>query len=87
MPAALSVTAASASPARRTWRRFRRDRVAVVALLVLLIIALVIALAPIIAPYAYDAQDIDLIGVPDRPSAAHLFGTDSLGRDELSRVL
>ncbi len=74
-------------PARRIWRRFRRDRLAVVALLVLAALALLVALAPVIAPYAYDAQDMNLIGQPDPPSLAHLFGTDPLGRDAFSRVL
>jgi peptide/nickel transport system permease protein len=75
------------TPARRIWQRFRRDRLAVAALIVLLVLAIVVALAPVIAPYAYDAQDMDLIGQPDPPSLAHLLGTDALGRDAFSRVL
>ena len=75
------------SLARRIWRRFRRDRLAVMALIVLLVLAAIVALAPVIAPYAYDAQDMDLIGQPDPPSLAHLFGTDALGRDTFSRAL
>lgn len=46
---------------------------------------LVAAFAPLIAPYAPDAQS-----VPDAlqaPSAAHLLGTDELGRDVLSRLM
>ncbi|HEX3346815.1 MAG TPA: ABC transporter permease, partial [Acetobacteraceae bacterium] len=57
------------------------------ALVLLIVIAVGIALAPTLAPYAYDAQDMNLIGLPDPPSAAHLFGTDPLGRDGFSRVL
>lgn len=41
--------------------------------------------APVLAPYAYDRQD--LVSVEQAPSAAHWFGTDSLGRDQFSRII
>jgi ABC-type dipeptide/oligopeptide/nickel transport system permease subunit len=43
------------------------------------------AIGPIIAPYGADDQD--LLSALDPPSLAHFFGTDSLGRDVLSRVV
>ena len=52
------------------------------------IVALYVTIAvigPIIAPYSADEQD--LLAALDPPSLAHLFGTDSLGRDVLSRVI
>ena len=42
-------------------------------------------LAPWIAPYPYDQQDITAIVHP--PDQDHLLGTDSLGRDLLSRMI
>jgi len=39
----------------------------------------------LIAPYSPYAQNLAAINLP--PSGAHLFGTDSLGRDMLSRVI
>jgi len=51
-------------------------------------LCLVIALAlitPLIAPYAYDAQDLSLGAA--RPSGSHWMGTDPLGRDLLTRIL
>jgi ABC-type dipeptide/oligopeptide/nickel transport system permease subunit len=42
-------------------------------------------LAPWIAPYSYEAQDLANVLAP--PSAAHWFGTDDLGRDILSRLI
>jgi len=41
--------------------------------------------APIVAPYAPDR--IDLSVRREAPSAAHVFGTDELGRDVFSRVI
>jgi peptide/nickel transport system permease protein len=43
------------------------------------------ALAPLLAPY----DPIDVVGAPMEPmlSSGHLLGTDSFGRDQLSRVL
>ena len=52
------------------------------ALLALIVLACV--LAPVIAPYEPSAQSSDRFA---GPSAAHLFGTDELGRDLFSRVL
>ena len=52
------------------------------------IVALYVTIAvigPIIAPYSADEQD--LLAALDPPSLAHLFGTDPLGRDVLSRVI
>ena len=67
------------------WHELRRNRLAlagaaVVAMLVVLGIA-----GPWVAPYDPIAQDLpkSLQG----PSLAHWFGTDSFGRDILSRVL
>jgi peptide/nickel transport system permease protein len=45
----------------------------------------VIFAAPVIAPYKFDAIDLRSIRKP--PSLAHLFGTDDLGRDLLTRIL
>jgi len=41
--------------------------------------------ADVIAPYAYDAQNVG--GRLEAPSMAHLFGTDDLGRDQFSRIV
>ena len=41
--------------------------------------------APLIAPY--DPNEQDYLAIADPPSAAHLLGTDDLGRDVLSRII
>lgn len=53
-------------------------------LLVALLIALVV-LAPVIAPY--NPLEAVMKDANQAPSMAHLFGTDKLGRDVLSRIL
>ncbi|MCW2665635.1 MAG: peptide transporter permease [Frankiales bacterium] len=70
---------------RRFVRRFRGNRLSVVALVVLSVLVLSSALAPWLAPYAPEAIDVRnrLAG----PSVDHWMGTDSLGRDTLSRLL
>ncbi|HQU66682.1 MAG TPA: ABC transporter permease [Albidovulum sp.] len=57
---------------------------AIAGLWLVLIIAVAI-LAPLIAPYAYDAQNLPASFQP--PSSAHLLGTDEFGRDLLTRII
>lgn len=52
---------------------------------IVLIMSLAALLAPWIAPHDPTALNLDAILMP--PSAAHLLGTDALGRDILSRML
>lgn len=63
----------------------KRNHLALVGLLVVLFILLITVTAPLLAPFDPLKQMI-----PDRlqpPSPNHLFGTDQLGRDILSRVM
>jgi peptide/nickel transport system permease protein len=75
--------------ARSQWSyarsRFLRHRLAMGGLLVLVIVFGTGALASYVAPYAVD--HIDLTASFKAPSAAHPFGTDEIGHDQLSRVI
>jgi peptide/nickel transport system permease protein len=62
----------------------RRPAGAIAATIILLLI-LVAIFAPLLAPYNPDA--INVTNVLASPTARHLLGTDSLGRDNLSRVI
>ena len=73
------------SQKRLFWRQFRRHRLALISSAVLLILAAMVILAPLIAPYAFDAIDPTQFRKP--PSAAHLMGTDDIGRDLFTRLL
>lgn len=67
------------------WRRLVRNRLAVFGMVTLALMTIVSLVTPWIAPYAYDAQDLELGASP--PTSAHWFGTDQLGRDLFTRVL
>ena len=67
------------------WRRFRRNRLAVGGLVFVVLILFIAIAAPVLTPYPYDKIDIMNALMP--PSLAHPFGTDTLGRDMLSRVM
>lgn len=89
-----NTTQATASPTERlqksnqwrdVWIRLRRNKLAMVGMVIAILLALMAILAPLIAPYDYQAQS-----VTERlqlPSAAHLLGTDNMGRDILSRII
>lgn len=70
---------------RRFVRRYLSNRTATAALAVLVLLILAAVAAPLIAPY--DASAVDVVNRLSGPTAAHLLGTDSLGRDTLSRLL
>lgn len=69
----------------RALRRFMRHRLALLAIVVLVVITVASIFAPVFAPYPYD--QIDLAATAQPPSATHLFGTDRVGRDILTRTL
>ena len=67
------------------WRRFRRDPVAVCALVVILLLVLVAIFAPLIAPHdPYRGMTLRRLRPPG--TEGYPLGTDELGRDMLSRL-
>jgi peptide/nickel transport system permease protein len=73
------------SQARLAWRRFLRHRLAIGSAVVLLTLICLCLAAPWIAPYSFTEQD--LTATFSSPNSTYLLGTDSLGRDQLSRLL
>ncbi|CAN5656008.1 ABC transporter permease subunit [soil metagenome] len=69
----------------RSFRRFIKNRAAIVSLVLLIFVSLAGLFAEFVAPYSYEVQNIDRI--LEAPSADHWFGTDGLGRDLYSRVI
>lgn len=80
-----SQTSASNLTSSRSWKKFIRHTPALFGLALILFLVLTAMLAPVIAPYEFDAQD--LMQIRQKPSADHLFGTDKYGRDVFSRVV
>jgi oligopeptide transport system permease protein len=66
-------------------RRFAQNKIALTGCIFLAILALAAVLAPLIAPYSYEAQDLALGATG--PNMRHLLGTDILGRDLFTRIL
>jgi len=70
---------------RDAWQRLRKNKMAVGGGITLLLFILMALLTPWLAPYSYEAQNLDLGASP--PSAAHWLGTDVFGRDVLTQVM
>lgn len=73
------------SERRRAWERFRHHRVATISGGVLLALMALCFAAPWIAPFGFEEQDLSATFAS--PNRTYLLGTDSLGRDQLSRLL
>ena len=67
------------------WKRLKRNRAAVLSLWFIVLVCLIAILAPLIAPFSFETQNVDrALMAPDK---INLLGTDSLGRDMLSRII
>jgi peptide/nickel transport system permease protein len=66
-------------------RRGRRDPVLAACLVVIAALVLVALFAPLLAPY--DPDQPNILASNEGPSSAHVLGTDSVGRDILSRII
>jgi peptide/nickel transport system permease protein len=69
----------------KAWKRLRRRGGAMFGLAVVVCFVLIAVLAPWLAPY--DPLATSWSEVRGAPGAAHLFGSDELGRDVLSRIV
>jgi oligopeptide transport system permease protein len=67
------------------FRRLRKNKMAMTGLSILVFMVIIALLTPLIAPYEYDAQNLDLGASP--PSVEHWLGTDIFGRDQLTRIM
>ena len=70
---------------RDAWHRLVQNRAALVSLAYILALLLIAIFANVVAPFPFQQQDLDSTDLG--PGAGHLFGTDGLGRDELSRLV
>ncbi len=70
---------------KRLVRVFLRRRLAVIGLAIVVVMVIVAVFAPLLAPY--DPYATDLQVKLQHPSGEHWLGTDSVGRDTLSRCI
>lgn len=67
------------------WLRLRKNRMALISSWILLFMMVFCFLGPILSPYDFRTNDLENTLVTSSP--AHPFGTDDLGRDQLTRVM
>jgi len=67
--------------------KFLQDISAVIGAVVVLVLLLTAIFAPYIVPYPEDVKKVHPMQRLEPPSGDHLFGTDDVGRDLLSRVI
>jgi peptide/nickel transport system permease protein len=73
------------SQVKEIWRRFRKNKAAVLGLIVLVILVLSAIFADVITPEDRDAQDLTRTLLA--PSRQHIMGTDNFGRDIFTRII
>lgn len=70
---------------KEIWRRFRKSKTAMLGLCLLFFVLCIAIFADVITPYENAiSQSANRL---DGPSAAHIFGTDELGRDLFARIV
>lgn len=79
------------SPLQYTWLEFQKNHIAMGGLVCLVLFILITVFCPLLAPFEPTLQKTGNILVPPswdpNGGITHIFGTDGLGRDILSRVL
>ncbi|MBM6681638.1 ABC transporter permease [Pseudoflavonifractor capillosus] len=66
-------------------KRFCKNKLAVLGLIVLVVVTIIVLVVPPLLPY--DEAQIDVVAFNAPPSEQHVLGTDTTGRDVLSRLL
>lgn len=67
------------------WQKFRRHRLALTGMIVLALLTVASVLGPFFLEFS--PTQTDLLAIKAPPDSTHLLGTDSAGRDVLSRLL
>ena len=84
-----TIAVATAEPGASLWHdawlRLRKNKLAVFGGGALIVITLFCLVGPWLSPYTYEQQDFAQYA--KAPSAQHWFGTDKLGRDQMTRIM
>lgn len=87
-----AVTIEERTPFQIVMTRFRRHRLAMIALVIMVAIFLITILAPVIAPFEIQELSVNKYFVPwgtvdEETGRVHYMGTDNIGRDYFSRLI
>ncbi|MDR3331911.1 MAG: ABC transporter permease [Synergistaceae bacterium] len=74
------------SQAKEIWRRFKKNRGAVIGLVLLVIILLLLLFADFIVPYSTAIKQ-NPAKMLETPTSDHIMGCDTYGRDVLARII
>lgn len=70
---------------QEAWLRLFKNKLALLGLFIIVLVALLAVFGPMLTDQSYSKQV--LLDANQKPSAAHWFGTDELGRDVYARIL
>jgi len=73
------------SPWRTAWRRFSRNRLAVIGSILLVLMFIICFIGPFLSPYSLLDYNLKFKNLP--PNSSYWLGTDYLGRDILLRMM
>lgn len=72
----------------RSWYKFSRNSLSIIGLVAVIVLILLATFAPFVTPYPRHAGPFtDFANAKQSPNLQHLFGTDQIGRDILTRVI
>lgn len=77
----------SISKGRDIWNRMTRNANSVIGMILVTLLVLVAIFAPVLVDYDTMVVRPDVLNRLQKPSDAHLLGTDELGRDVLARLI
>lgn len=77
----------SLSPGRQVWNRFRNNHASIVSVAIVIFLVVAVIVGPWLSPFTVDDIDYDAIALKPSFTTAHIFGTDSLGRDIFVRTM
>ncbi|WP_188455805.1 ABC transporter permease subunit [Virgibacillus oceani] len=73
------------SPIKEFWKKFKKQRLAMVSGIFVFLLIIIAIFGPAIAPYS--SEEPDYVNVLQGSSWEHLAGTDAFGRDIFSRII
>lgn len=74
------------TPWKISFRKLKRNKLAMIGLIILVAIVLICVVGPFFSPYN-DITEVDVLNAKQAPCAEHWLGTDTSGRDIMTRLM